>query len=116
MRGRSVRLARPTQARRQSSRDSMVALDRRTHAQQDSEVPGQSAPSWALTVARTLRDWNLFYYRSARVYRCDTLDRREAGRAGVEVVEATEADASRLAPWQGSTRAECHARLANGHA
>jgi GNAT superfamily N-acetyltransferase len=63
-----------------------------------------------------LRDWNLLYYRSVRVYRCDRLDdASELSRADVQVVEATEADVSGLAPWQGGSAADWLARLANGH-
>jgi GNAT superfamily N-acetyltransferase len=80
------------------------------------KVALQGTPSWALALARALRDWNLLYYRSVRVYRCDRLDDTSATpRTDVEVVEATEGDVPRLAPLQGSSAAEWFARLANGH-
>jgi GNAT superfamily N-acetyltransferase len=87
-----------------------------TPAPDGKKVALQGTPSWALKVARALRDWNLLYYRSVRVYRCDSLEERsEASRADVEVAEASETDVSRLAPLQGSSAAEWFARLANGH-
>lgn len=93
-----------------------AGLDRRKPSPEGRRVSLHGTPSWALRIARVLRDWNLIYYRSVRVYRCDRLeDTSEGSRSDLEVVEATEADVPRLAPLQGSTAANWFARLANGH-
>lgn len=110
-------MARPLKAPRENLLGPMPSGPRRrTASTEGRKVRLRGPPSWALTIARALRDWNLLYYRSVRVYRCDRLeDTSEGSRTDIEVVEAKETDVWLLAPMQRSSAAEWFARLASGH-
>ena len=98
------------------SKPAHALRDRRSPSEENPTVRLQGTPSWALRIARALRDWHLLYYRSIWVLRCDRLDDTSArSRTDFKVVEATEADIPRLAPLQGGSLPEWLARMANGH-
>jgi GNAT superfamily N-acetyltransferase len=98
------------------SKPAPVLRDRRSPSEASRTVRLQGTRSWALRVARALRDWHLLYYRSIWVLRCDRLDDTSAGsRTDFKVIEANAADIPKLAPLQGGSISEWLARMANGH-
>ena len=71
---------------------------------------------FVFTIARALRDWHLFYFRTVRVLRCDSLDDgSEAPPVDFEVVEASEEDVRRIASLERSSPAEWFNRQRLGH-
>jgi len=72
-------------------------------------------PSWAVPLARWLRDYRLLYFRTVRVYECDVsavATRKPA--IEIEVFEAKEEEIRRLAALVSSAPADWIARQARG--
>src|SRR5207247_6911538 len=72
-------------------------------------------PSWAVPLARWLRDYRLLYFRTVRVYECDVsavATRKPA--IEIEVFEAKEEDIRRLAALVSSAPADWIGRQARG--
>src|SRR5205809_7941972 len=72
-------------------------------------------PSWAVPLARWLRDYRLLYFRTVRVYECDVsavATRKPA--IEIEVLEAKEEDIRRLAALASSAPADWIGTQARG--